>query len=487
MFTLLCAALLVGEVPKPFGIQIVDDRTKRGIPLVELRTTHNLRFVTDSQGWVAIDEPDLSGQDVFFEITSHGYEFPKDGFGIRGKAVRVQPGGEVQLSMTRRNIAERLSRVTGAGIFADSVKLGKALPFDQPTVNAGVFGSDSILNVVYRGKLYWIWGDTNRAAYPLGNFQVTGATTDLPSKIDPAVGFRFDYFTDGKGFVKPMAPIAGEGPTWIESLVVLPDQKNQPRMYGSYVKVKEGLKVYARGIVIFHDQKKVFEKLQDLPLDGVTIPKGHGYIEKDYYYLGNPFPTFRVKADLADYLEPSNYEGFTCVDPSTGRVERNQDGRAVYAWRKSAKPLTPEEENRLIKSGQLKPDEAMLHVRNGSAFIEAHGGSVAWNAYRKKYVTVFNQIRGKSSNLGEVWYAEADSPTGPWKTAVKIATHDRMDFYNPKLHPDFDRDAGRFIHFEGTYTNTFSGNPDRTPRYEYNQILYRLDLGDPRLRGTSKE
>ncbi|NQT15816.1 MAG: hypothetical protein HQ582_23880, partial [Planctomycetes bacterium] len=27
----------------------------------------------------------------------------------------------------------------------------------------------------------------------------------------------------------------------------------------------------------------------------------------------------------------------------------------------------------------------------------------------------------------------------------------------------------------------FSGNPDRTPRYNYNQILYKLDLSDPRL------
>jgi hypothetical protein len=27
----------------------------------------------------------------------------------------------------------------------------------------------------------------------------------------------------------------------------------------------------------------------------------------------------------------------------------------------------------------------------------------------------------------------------------------------------------------------FSGNPDKTPRYDYNQVMYRLDLADPRL------
>jgi hypothetical protein len=37
------------------------------------------------------------------------------------------------------------------------------------------------------------------------------------------------------------------------------------------------------------------------------------------------------------------------------------------------------------------------------------------------------------------------------------------------------------IFFEGTYTHTFAGNPDPTPRYDYNQVMYKLDLGDPRL------
>ena len=27
----------------------------------------------------------------------------------------------------------------------------------------------------------------------------------------------------------------------------------------------------------------------------------------------------------------------------------------------------------------------------------------------------------------------------------------------------------------------FSGNPDQTPRYNYNQIMYKLDLADSRL------
>jgi hypothetical protein len=86
-----------------------------------------------------------------------------------------------------------------------------------------------------------------------------------------------------------------------------------------------------------------------------------------------------------------------------------------------------------------------------------------------------------TSVLGEVWYAEGDTPLGPWVYARKIVTHERYSFYNPKQHPQFDKEKGRSIFFEGTYTHTFSGNPDPTPRYDYNQIMYKLDLSDPRL------
>jgi len=86
------------------------------------------------------------------------------------------------------------------------------------------------------------------------------------------------------------------------------------------------------------------------------------------------------------------------------------------------------------------------------------------------------------SLLGEVWFAEAPTPEGPWVNAVKVVTHDRgttgdYSFYNPTSHPFFDQNGGRTIYFEGTYTTSFSGNSNPTPLYDYNQIMYRLDLG----------
>ena len=96
------------------------------------------------------------------------------------------------------------------------------------------------------------------------------------------------------------------------------------------------------------------------------------------------------------------------------------------------------------------------------------------------------QHSGKPSFLGEVWYSEAAAPTGPWTRAVRIITHDHYSFYNPTQHPFFDEDGGRLIYFEGTYSHTFSGRVQRTPHYDYNQILYRLDLADPRLKAAQQ-
>ena len=42
-----------------FRIQVVDKATGRGVPLVELKTVNQIRYVTDSNGVVAFDEPGL--------------------------------------------------------------------------------------------------------------------------------------------------------------------------------------------------------------------------------------------------------------------------------------------------------------------------------------------------------------------------------------------------------------------------------------------
>src|SRR5262249_10188077 len=164
-----------------------------------------------------------------------------------------------------------------------------------------------------------------------------------------------------------------------------------------------------------------------------------------------------------------------------GKVE-GAGGRPRYGWKRNTPPLGPKEQAQLVKAGKLTADEALLHLQDadtGKAIL-AHSGSVYWNEYRRRWVMIGLEQFG-TSLLGEVWYAEADTPLGPWVYARKIVTHDKYSFYNPNQDPMFDKEDGRVIFFEGTYAATFSGNDAPTPRYDYNQVMYRLDLADPRL------
>jgi hypothetical protein len=128
----------------------------------------------------------------------------------------------------------------------------------------------------------------------------------------------------------------------------------------------------------------------------------------------------------------------------------------------------------------LKPQDGFVAATDGSK-LTPHSGSIVWNAFRERWVGIFMQTFGKPSAFGEVWYAEADSPYGPWGPAVKVLSHKNYTFYGPRFHPEFTPPDSPVLLFEGTYTAAFADRPEPTPRYDYNQILYRLDLDDPQL------
>ncbi len=325
--------------PRVFRIQVVDKETGRGVPLVELRTVNQIRYITDSNGVAAFDEPGLFGRKVFFFVTSHGYEAAKDNFGYQGQALEITEGGSARIAIQRLNIAERLYRVTGSGIYRDSVLTGDRIPIQEPLLNGLVFGQDSVVNTVYDGKIHWFWGDTNRPDYPLGNFHVPGATSDLPGHggLDPDVGVNLTYSLDDRGFARPTAPIPGDGPTWISGLIVLNDRENRERMFASYVKVRNGLQVYQQGLVEFHPESHRFEKVVQFP-DGAPhtgdYPTGHPFLFRDhgveYIYYASPYPLIRVPADPERLGDPQSFEAFTCLRPGTTRcaaVARPKPGR----------------------------------------------------------------------------------------------------------------------------------------------------------------
>jgi len=488
-----------------FAIQVVDDRTGRGVPLVQLQTTSMVSYYTDSNGLVAFDEPGLMNRKVWFGVDSPGYEYPADFIGSRGVALETKPGGSATVKIKRLNIAERLYRMTGQGIYRDTVMLGRKPPIDEPLLNAQVTGQDSVLNAIYNGKLYWFYGDTGRISYALGNFSTTGATTELPAAIDPSVGFNLHYFTGKDGFVRPMAPMKGEGVVWVGGITVLSDESGHERMLGFFQRRRGMGAVLENGFIVFNDEKEQFEKLKDVPIDPPIEPTGTGIPlrvkEKDgtqYVVFTAPYPALRVKADMNSYVDLSAYEGFTCLKPGThfkslasAELDRDSSGKLVWGWKRDTSPLNPMEQEKLIAAGKMKRDESpqrLQDVETGKPVL-INNCSCFWNEYRKKYVMIAAQALGETM-LGETWYSESDHPEGPWVNARKIITHvDQKngphDFYNVTQHPFFDREGGRVIYLEGTYVNTFSGNPRVTPYYEYNQIMYRMDLSDARLKLNS--
>jgi hypothetical protein len=467
------------------AIRVVDDQTKRGVPLVELETIHHLLFVTDHDGWIHVAEHDLIGRDVFFFVRSHGYRFAKDGFGMEGTTLHLEPDTEINLSIHREQPAERLYRSTGRN------------GANGESVIADVIGCDSVLMTRYRDRLYWFWGDTARPHHPIGgSFHMTGATTPLPGPgtWDPELGIPWKHFADNRAIAKPVAVMPNEGPTWLTALTTIPDlnshnESSRETLVAAYVKIRPPLEAYRWGFCIWDDVSEQFTDLGSTDIKPLLAvePQTHTILRDDadghsYVYFCSPFPWRRVRADLTSFVSPDAYESWTCLQDGTTvqeqLIERDANDQALYRWRAKTLALTPADQQEFLRAGLLKPEEAMcdLHDPQTGRHVLPHSGSMAWNPYRKAWIAVFVEIGGDSSFLGEVWIAESSSPVGPWNHPKKIITHNKYSFYNPKHHSILDASDGKVIYIDGTYSHTFSGNDRPTPRYDYNQILYRLDL-----------
>ena len=441
--------IAAAAVTPPCRIEVVEKGSGWPVPLVELRTTHHARFVTDNAGVIAFDLPELMGREVWFDVHGHGYEVPRDGFGQHGVRLKPEAGKTLKVEVNRTILAKRLGRLTGGGLFAESQKLGRELQWRE----SGVLGCDSVQNAVHRGRLFWAWGDTTLANYPLGLFDMTSATTAVRplESFEPPLRLKFDHFADARGVPLVVAKMPGSGPTWVSGYVSLPDKSGAARLVGTYVKIKPPLEAYESGLCVWNEKTETFERLRVVWTKSATAPKppplpeGHPVFWKDasgkaWVLFGNPLPTLRC---------PATFEAWR--DSSTWEI--------------------------------LKPQETLASVADGKT-VKPHSGSIAWNAFRKRWVTVFMEKFGKPSVFGELWYAEADTPTGPWGKTVKVLSHENYTFYNPRLHAEFTPEGSPILLFEGTYTVQFADKPMPTPRYDYNQILYRLDLDDPKLKPT---
>jgi len=284
-FALLVAFPPLAAPAEPCRIEVVEKGSGWPVPLVELRTTHQARFVSDNAGVIAFDLPELMGRETWFDVLGHGYEVLKDGFGYRGVRLKPEPGKTLKVEVTRTIIAKRLGRLTGGGLFAESQKTGRELDWPE----SGVLGCDSVQNAVHRGKLFWAWGDTTLAHYPLGIFHMSSATTAPQplASFEPPVRAKYDYFRDPNGRPRGVAEMPGSGPTWLSAYVSLPDKAGTPHLVATYVKIKPPLEAYESGLCVWDDKAERFERLRVLWTKSAASPKqppapdGHPAFWKD--------------------------------------------------------------------------------------------------------------------------------------------------------------------------------------------------------------
>lgn len=488
---LLCLAAFLplaaslGAPEDYFAIRVIDETTGRGVPLVTLKTTNHIAATTDSAGWIAFNEPGLMNRQIYFGLEAPGYAVPKDGFGYAGLKLTPVAGKTAEVKLLRSNVAERMCRLTGQGIYRDSTLLGHEPPLPRPNLFADVMGLDSVQVAPWKGRYFWIFGDTLKDSYPLGNFHSTAAWSDAPDHggLDPENGVHFEYVTDAEGGVAKMLPVAEPGAVWLFGMLTVMDGQGKEHLMAHYSRWKNLDRRLEHGLAEYDDGEKRFRRVAVLgeefqwqhPRHNAILVKG---AEGDWIHFSAPFCQTRVKADYDAVQNTSAYEALAW-SPEHG----------AYVWQKAAPPTTQKEEEDLIKHGKMPVEKARMQVvdAHSGKMVRLHAGSVHWNAHRQRWIMIAVQEQGDLSYLGEVWYLESPQIEGPWRKAVKIASHPKYSFYNPSHHAFFDQQGGRFIYFQGTYAETFSGNPTPTPRYDYNQLMYRLDLDDERLKPARVE
>jgi hypothetical protein len=419
--------------------------------MVELRTTHQVRRYTDNTGTATIDLPELMGRETWLFVEGRGYSVPADGFGFRGVRVTPEPNKVIKILVQRTSIAKRIGRLTGAGLEDEP---NDANGDDKPGPSL-IMGCDSVQLARHRGRLYWFWGDTTLAHYPLGIFHMTGATTE-PAPLanwKPPVAMPYKHFTDASGQARAVAEMPGEGPTWLTNVVSLPDVDGSEHLVATYRKIRGYLQAYEVGLCEWNDRTQVFQHVRTLWKEDDEQPLSPGMQEghpafwtdkqqRRWVFFGNPFPHVRFPATYEAWRDVDTWETLSAQQTVKMRVTSSND------------------------------DDVEQTIR-------PHSGSMAWHAGTKRWISIFVQRDGSPSVLGEVWYAEATQPTGPWQHAVKILSHPNNSFYNPRLHPEMDGpEAERAVLFEGTLSHEFANQPVVIPRYDYNQLLYRLDLDD---------
>ena len=205
-------------------------------------------------------------------------------------------------------------------------------------------------------------------------------------------------------------------------------------------------------------------------------------------------------------LQPASYQALSCLKTGTAfagvssQLDRDGQGNLVWKWRKDTSPVGDSELAALLAGSAIAPEDFLYQLKDvvtGNTILP-DGGSINFNAYRNRWIMLLTQRNGDSKR-GECWYFEGDTPLGPWIYGCRILSFRRfiaagavtggvptyedtgISFYDLYHHPEFDKNAGRTIFFEGTWSLKDGNAKVPVPQYESNQVMYKLELDDSSL------
>ena len=473
-----------------FKIRAVDGATGRGVPQVDLVMTDGLRLTTDNNGYIAFNRSGYMNVSDTFTIESYGYA--KSG---GGNTINFTPvlNGSGTVTLARSQIGERLYRATGQNKLDESVNLGVSTNgTNDPLDNTGhVNGQDTQSSVVYKGRLYQFWQDTgidndNQGGESGASYRSTGAVSDLPSNGGLAVdvGSNRTYFTKANGDAREMCPannddgsldFGGSGLFWLGSPMVVQDSGGNEKLVAVYAVINGADRAgKTNGFAVFNDAKGYFDYVSsfDTPASGIGANVNGNAVatfgNQKYFIGASAGGLVRVKATYADVTNINSYEAYTPLKPNTtytdaalfqattltaSDINKDGGGNVLWTWSNTVKPLGGTTLNTLIGNGWIpRANNPFNYEDRDSAgnYKNFNSIAMAYNPYRRAWTAIAQEYLGN-----DVWYAEAQSPTGPWNYAKDITTHGRQDrnytFYNMAQHPEFTKD-GQYLYYEGTYT-----------------------------------
>ena len=300
------------------------------------------------------------------------------------------PAARRTLKIKRLNIAERLYRVTGEGIYRDTVLAGrKAADRRSRCSTPQVIGQDSRASAIYKGKIYWFWGDTNRLAYPLGNFGMAGAVSDLPGQRRARSGRRRRPATTSWTTTASPGPMVRRATDlrWLDGLIG-PQGRRRHGAADRQVRdaqVASGQRL-AEGSIVYDDEKDAFENSVHIRPRRAAVPRRPPVPphrrRRRVRLLPRALPAAARARPTGTRSGPRGLRGLhlprarhAASRQAEAKVDRDAAGKLVWAWKKNTPARSRSEQKELIDAGLIKPDEALVPPagrRHGQADHAAH-------------------------------------------------------------------------------------------------------------------